>query len=125
MITKNLTYWDLKSKSETYLYLLITLVLFIAGAGNLTAQDQNSEKIFKAGAALSVITPKIGTSINGNFQEGFTQHIHDDTHARGLVLDDGKTKIAMVTLDLCMVYRETVDNAKKEQKNTPAFQWKT
>ncbi|AEL23951.1 hypothetical protein Cycma_0168 [Cyclobacterium marinum DSM 745] len=113
MILMNLADWNFKSKLEKYLCLLLTLVFLLAGVGNLTAQNEGEAKIFKAGAALSVITPKIGTSINGNFQEGFTQHIHDDTHARGLVLDDGKTRIAMVTLDLCMIYRETVDNAKK------------
>ncbi|WP_339926001.1 hypothetical protein [uncultured Cyclobacterium sp.] len=89
------------------------MILLFLGAGKLIAQGTNTDKVFKAGAALSVITPKIGTSINGNFQEDFTQNIHDDTHARGLVLDDGNTKIAIVTLDLCMVYRETLDKAKK------------
>ncbi|EPR66580.1 Alkaline ceramidase domain protein [Cyclobacterium qasimii M12-11B] len=104
----------LKQKLFTGLPVSCFLMLFLLmGMGKLSAQGTNADKEFRAGAALSVITPKIGTSINGNFQEGFTQNIHDDTHARGLVLDDGQTKIAIVTLDLCMVYRETLDKAKK------------
>ncbi len=77
------------------------------GAGY--AQD----KVFKAGAAVSVITPPIGYSINGNMQDGLVKHIHDDTHARAIVMDDGGTKLAIVVSDLCMVYKETLDKAKK------------
>lgn len=91
----------------------LLFMMLILGIGKLSARQKPVEKVFRAGAAISVISPKIGTSINGNFQEAFTQDIHDDTHARGLVLDDGQTKIAIVTLDLCMAYRETMDNAKK------------
>ncbi|MFA7473593.1 MAG: hypothetical protein WCY86_11870, partial [Spirosomataceae bacterium] len=70
-------------------------------------------QVFKAGAAQSVITPPIGYSINGNFQDGKVRHVHDDTHAKAIVMDDGKTKLAIVVSDLCMVYKETLDKAKK------------
>jgi hypothetical protein len=39
-------------------------------------------------------------------------HIHDETQARSLVLDDGETSLAFVVMDLCMVPREVLDNAK-------------
>jgi hypothetical protein len=70
-------------------------------------------KIFKAGAATSNITPKIGTSINGNMEDVRVNNIHDETHARGIVLDDGQTRLAIVVSDLCMVSRETLDAAKQ------------
>jgi len=114
MIEKKVNKLKLKQKLVSGLPVACVLLLFLTlGIGRLSAQETKTDKEFRAGAAMSVITPKIGTSINGNFQEGFTQNIHDETHARGLVLDDGKTKIAIVTLDLCMAYRETLDNAKK------------
>lgn len=69
--------------------------------------------VLKAGAATSNITPKIGTSINGNMQDALIENIHDETHARALVLDDGHTQLAFVVLDLCMVYREVLDKAKQ------------
>ncbi|EPR66579.1 Alkaline ceramidase domain protein [Cyclobacterium qasimii] len=106
----------LKSKRKLVSGLPVSclLLLFLAlGIGRLSAQETKSDRTFKGGAALSVITPKVGTSINGNFKDDTVRHIHDDTHARSLVLDDGNTKIAMVTLDLCVVHRETLDNAKK------------
>ncbi len=89
----------------TKLYIAFALA-FAGGAGH--AQD----KVFKAGAAVSVITPPIGYSINGNMQDAAVKHIHDDTHARAIVMDDGSTKLAIVVSDLCMVYKETLDKAK-------------
>ncbi len=41
------------------------------------------------------------------------QDIHDETHARSIVLDDGQTRLAIVVADLCMVSRETLDEAKQ------------
>ncbi len=75
-------------------------------------QAQQAGRVFKAGAATSVITPPIGYSINGNFQDVAAKHVHDDTHARGIVLDNGVTRLAIVVSDLCMVYKETLDKAK-------------
>ena len=70
-------------------------------------------KVFRAGAATSNITPKIGTSINGNMKDGTVKQIHDETHARCIVLDDGQTRLAILTADLCMIYREQLDEAKE------------
>jgi neutral ceramidase len=41
------------------------------------------------------------------------KQIHDETHARCIVLDDGKQNLAMLTVDLCMIYREELDAAKQ------------
>ncbi|MVZ66209.1 hypothetical protein GQF61_10100 [Sphingobacterium sp. DK4209] len=90
--------------------LLLILVLFSSHA---FAQNNKTAKGFQAGAATSNITPKIGYSINGNMQDTKIRNIHDDIHARALVLDDGQTKLGFVVLDLCMVSRETLDKAKK------------
>ncbi|CAG5018878.1 hypothetical protein DYBT9275_06089 [Dyadobacter sp. CECT 9275] len=69
--------------------------------------------IFRAGAATSNITPRIGTSINGSMTDITIRNIHDETHARCIVLDDGQTRLAIVVSDLCMAYREMIDEAKK------------
>jgi len=89
--------------------IVVSLFAFCLLSPQLTVRAQE----FKAGAAMSVITPPIGYSINGNFQDGTVKHVHDDTHAKAIVLDDGKTQLAIVVSDLCMVYRETLDKAKK------------
>ena len=80
---------------------------------SIKTQGQSlKEGEFKAGAATTIISPKIGYSINGGMQNAIVKNIHDDIHARAIVLDDGHTKLGFVVLDLCMIYRETIDKAK-------------
>lgn len=93
---------------------LFFFALWMACVRPAPAQNAGQgEKIFRAGAAVSIITPPIGYSINGNMQDGTARHIHDDTHAKAIVIDDGSTKLAIVVSDLCMVSKEILDKAKK------------
>jgi neutral ceramidase len=68
---------------------------------------------FRAGAATSNITPRLGISINGYFNDRVARHIHDELHARCLVLDDGRTRLAIVLCDSCMIPRAVVDAARR------------
>lgn len=70
-------------------------------------------RVFKAGAATSNITPELGTSMNGGFQDRQAVFVHDELHARCLALDDGKTKIVLVVADSCVIGRGIFDEAKK------------
>jgi hypothetical protein len=72
-----------------------------------------AEKILKAGAAAANITPAIGGTIVGGFSPFPSKHIHDELHARCLVLDDGSTRLAFVVIDNLAVGREVLDEAKK------------
>jgi neutral ceramidase len=72
----------------------------------------DSSRVFLAGAATSNITPKLGMSLNGGFQDRLATDIHDELKARSIVLDDGKVRLAIVVSDLCMVSREVLDKAK-------------
>jgi len=58
-----------------------------------------------AGAATSNITPELGAEVVGGFLPFPCTHIHDELHARCLVLDDGKTKLALVVCDLLGMHR--------------------
>ena len=68
---------------------------------------------FRAGAAVSVITPPLDGAIIGNFLPQKATEIHDDLHARCIVLDDGKTRIAMVVCEVLLLPHDVVQNAKK------------
>ena len=68
---------------------------------------------FRAGAATSNVTPPLGASINGGMTDRKAAHVHDDLHARCLVLDDGTTKLAIAVVDSCMLPGEVVDEAKR------------
>ncbi|HCN31203.1 MAG TPA: hypothetical protein DIT64_21325, partial [Verrucomicrobiales bacterium] len=66
---------------------------------NAPAQER-AERVFKAGAATSNITPPLGMEIVGNFApRPIAAHVHDELRARCLVLDDGSTRLALVVAD--------------------------
>ncbi len=71
-----------------------------------------SDRTFRAGAATSNITPPLGVSINGGMSDRTATHVHDELHARALVLDDGATRLAIVVCDSCMLPRTVLDKAK-------------
>ena len=74
-----------------------------------------ADRVFRAGAATVDITPpKLPVIIAGGFLEGKGTKIMDPLHARCLVLDDGKTKIAFAIVDTCMMPQALLDDAKKQ-----------
>jgi len=66
----------------------------------------------KAGAATVNITPPLGTVINGNMHPIIAENVHDELHARALALTDGRTTLAFVVVDNCVIPREILDAAK-------------
>lgn len=68
---------------------------------------------FRAGAATSNITPPLGGDVVGGFVPFPATHIHDELHARCLVLDDGQTKLAFVVCDLLGLHRSVSDAARE------------
>lgn len=115
-ISMNLNFnTDIKSEASClkfrYPAAVLILLLTILTYGDANGQGMSGQ-VFKAGAATSVITPNVGTSMNGNMKAIIIKQIHDDTYARALVLDDGKTRLAIVVTDLCMVSKEVCDEAK-------------
>src|SRR5262245_5083179 len=68
----------------------------------------------RAGAHAQDITPtKFPISVNGGMADRQATSAHDRLHARCLVLDDGKTKLAIAVCDSCMIPREVTDVAKQ------------
>jgi hypothetical protein len=68
---------------------------------------------FRAGAVTSNITPALGSPIVGGFLPFPATNVHDELHARCLVLDDGHTKLALVVLDLLLLDRKLCLTARK------------
>ncbi|HEV3023325.1 MAG TPA: hypothetical protein VGX76_12695 [Pirellulales bacterium] len=69
-------------------------------------------KPLRAGAATSNITPSLGCSLNGGMSDRFATQIHDELHARCLVLDDGDVLLGLVVCDSCAIPTEVIDAAK-------------
>ncbi|MBA2117798.1 neutral/alkaline non-lysosomal ceramidase N-terminal domain-containing protein [Bremerella alba] len=89
--------------------LLCLLVAVAAWAPSANA----AEKQLLAGAATSNITPPLGEMIVGNWQPIPARHIHDELHARCLVLDDGTTRLAIVLCDNVGIPEDVFDKAKQ------------
>jgi len=67
----------------------------------------------RAGAATSNITPDLDAKIVGGFLPFPASNVHDELHARCLVLDDGKTKLALVVCDLLGMHRSVSVEARR------------
>jgi hypothetical protein len=83
---------------------LVVLVVVFALPIVVQAADATA-KAFRAGAATSNITPPLGGPIIGGFLPLPSKHIHDELHARCLVLDDGEKRAAFVVCDLLGLHR--------------------
>jgi len=86
-----------------------------AKAGKRSKRSQPAAPAgLRAGAATSNITPALGVVLDGTIMQiGPAKHVHDELHARCLVLDDGTTRVAFVICDTTMISRELVDRARQ------------
>ena len=92
--------------------LLASLLIAVIGTTNAAAGAD--APVFRAGAATSNITPPLGELIVGGWQPIPATHIHDELHARCLVLDDGTTKLAIVLCDSVGIPQEVFELAKEK-----------
>lgn len=96
-------------------YCCLVLVLLI----HWDLQAQGSAKVFKAGASTSNVTPPLGEILVGGYGEPVATHVHDELHARSLVLDDGQNRLVIVLVDNVSINREVYDEAKRRlEKDT-------
>jgi hypothetical protein len=72
----------------------------------------DARRVFRAGAAASNITPPLGEPIVGGWSSPPATHIHDELHARCLVLDDGQARLAFAICDNVGIPRQVFDAAR-------------
>lgn len=92
--------------------LLVVGALFLTGIESQVS-GQDAERLFRAGAATSNITPPLGELIVGGWKPIPATNIHDELHARCLVLDDGNVKLGIVLCDNVGIPVEVFDRAKE------------
>jgi hypothetical protein len=77
------------------------------------AEAKKSSATLRAGAAAVDVTPKqFPLNMPGGFSPNPATNAHDPLHSRALVLDDGRTALAIVVVDNLGLARETIDEAK-------------
>jgi hypothetical protein len=105
--------FDHRSAMRTHCRLIFTslcLALVSLGFADAAVSD---EPVFQAGAATSNITPPIGADPMVRPSRPPATHVHDELHARCLVLDDGQAHLALVVCDLRHISAEVVAGAKQ------------
>src|SRR5436305_1499237 len=66
----------------------------------------------RAGAAAVVITPEPGTPMAGYYSARSAEGVHNDLHAKAIVLEQDGSKAALVACDLISLPRGVVDRAR-------------
>ena len=89
-----------------------TLLLSLFFSASVIAAESPKAPLM-AGAATSNITPELGGEVVGGFSPYPCTHVHDELHARCLVLDDGQTKLALVVCDLLGLHRSVSVKARE------------
>lgn len=103
----------IKIKRLGFLLVIVYVSSLLAEVGSGAESRGDGEKLFQAGAAASNITPSLGGPIIGGWNSPPATHIHDELHARCLVLDDGTTRLAFVICDNLGIGREVYDRARQ------------
>ena len=93
---------------------LVTSLVIIASAAD--AGEVVEE--MRIGAAAMAITPPLGTPMAGYYFERAAEGVHDDLFAKALVLEQGSTRAALVSLDLISTPMGLVQEIRKEIDRT-------
>ncbi len=87
------------------------LALFAIGSTGFAAE-------LRVGVAEVSITPAPGIPMAGYYAERGAQGVHDDLHAKAIVLECAGEKAALVVLDLITTPRELVEDTRREIDRT-------
>jgi neutral ceramidase len=90
----------------------ITRRCLIAGLGIGTLIRAQNRASLRAGVATTNITPTLGANIAGSMRNQTAVEVHDELHAKALVLDSGGQRLAFVVCDLCAIAPEVIAAAK-------------
>jgi len=92
---------------------LATVVALTPLASGLAAEPDGVAKTFQAGAFAIDITPRrFPVPVSGGILPRYATKANDPLHARCLVLDDGRARIAIAIVDNLLISREQADKAK-------------
>jgi neutral ceramidase len=99
--------------SITTLFILSTLALTSWSAVTAQDDDSRSQPRLRLGTASVDITPPLHTPMAGYYSPRGAEGVHDPLLAVAMVLSDGTSKIAIISLDLIKTDVATVKEARR------------
>ena len=84
----------------------------LAGLASMLLYPSAQAELRVGAVAVDIAPLTFPVIVNGNMTPGRGDRVNDPLNARAIVLADGKTEIAIVVVDSCMVPRRTLDQAK-------------
>lgn len=81
------------------------------------SQEGPKTGAFRAGFARTDLTPPVGAEVPGGFHKSFSKGIHDPLFAEAAVFSDGTTQVAVVGVDLIMLPRDVVADARQQAQS--------
>ena len=84
-----------------------SVAILIAAASVASAQG------FRAGAAAVVISPPAGTPMAGYYSTRLSTGVHDDLHAKAIVMETGGRRVALVACDLVAIPPGVIEEARE------------
>jgi len=92
---------------------MMTRRSFLASTVAARAVGAADARRMHAGAATANITPALGCSLAGSMTNHIGLEVHDELHVKAVVLDNGQARVAIATVDSCVIPRTVFDPAKK------------
>ena len=66
------------------------------------------------GIGVSDITPQLGIEMTGYYYRRTAEGVHDRLHAKAILFDDGRTRAALISCDICSFTEEAVAAVKEK-----------